>query len=290
MPANRLPGLVSISFRSLSPAEIVDLCREAGLDGVEWGGDVHVPHGDLGAAESVRGLCRDAGLRIASYGSYYRLGSSEQNGLPFQSVLDSARALGAPVIRVWAGERGSAETDDAGRRAVSQDARRVVELAAAAGVAVAFEWHGNTLTDDLVSGLSLLADAPGAATYWQPPLGVSEAEGKAQIEAIRALPAAAGPASASALASASGPRGACVDGPAGGDGARLSHVHVFSWRRGADGGVERLPLSDGASWPAWFEALSPRGEPGWALLEFFAADSRDQALRDAATLRRWLKT
>ena len=40
-------GLVSITFRELNPLEIIRLVSKAGLDGIEWGGDVHVPHGDI---------------------------------------------------------------------------------------------------------------------------------------------------------------------------------------------------------------------------------------------------
>ncbi len=39
-------GLVSVTFRQLSPEEIVRVAREAGLTVIEWGGDVHVPPGD----------------------------------------------------------------------------------------------------------------------------------------------------------------------------------------------------------------------------------------------------
>ena len=35
-----IPGLVSITFRPLSPREIVDLVAEAGLKAIEWGGVV----------------------------------------------------------------------------------------------------------------------------------------------------------------------------------------------------------------------------------------------------------
>ena len=39
-------GLCSITFRSLDVATIIDLAVSAGLDGIEWGADVHVPVGD----------------------------------------------------------------------------------------------------------------------------------------------------------------------------------------------------------------------------------------------------
>ncbi|MCU0793379.1 MAG: sugar phosphate isomerase/epimerase [Opitutaceae bacterium] len=108
------PGLVSITFRKLSPVEIVGLVRKAGLRGIEWGGDVHAPHGDIGRAREVRALTEDAGLKVAAYGSYYRAGWSEANGLSFKHVLDSAVELGAPTIRVWPGNKGSAEMRGAG--------------------------------------------------------------------------------------------------------------------------------------------------------------------------------
>ena len=71
-----VPGLVSVSFRQLPAEEIVRLCAECGLEAVEWGGDIHVPHGDCATAEKVSGLTEAAGLRTAAYGSYYRCGVS----------------------------------------------------------------------------------------------------------------------------------------------------------------------------------------------------------------------
>ena len=146
MPA-LIPGLVSITFRNLSPQEIVDLVVKAGLSSIEWGGDIHVPHGDIAQAKKVRQQTLDAGLSVAAYGSYYRIGVSEGKGLPFASVLESAVALGAPTIRVWAGEKGSAETTAVERAAIVADAIRIAELAQAQNVAISLEYHGGTLTD-----------------------------------------------------------------------------------------------------------------------------------------------
>ena len=99
-------GLVSITFRNKTPREIVALMKRAGLSQVEWGGDVHVKPGAESAAE-VRRMTEGEGLRTSAYGSYYRL---EENA--FGPWLDEAEALGAPVIRVWAGRKGSAEVDE----------------------------------------------------------------------------------------------------------------------------------------------------------------------------------
>ncbi|MET0262082.1 MAG: sugar phosphate isomerase/epimerase, partial [Rariglobus sp.] len=71
------PGLVSVTFRKLSPNEVAGLVKKAGLKGIEWGGDIHVPHGDLARAREVRELTLEHGLKTAAYGSYYRAGQSE---------------------------------------------------------------------------------------------------------------------------------------------------------------------------------------------------------------------
>ena len=97
--------------------EAMDECATRVLDGVmdiarKRPGErvLAITHGwamDVIARE-VRGLTEAAGLTVAAYGSYYKAGHSEAAGLPFPQVLDTALALGAPVIRVWAGPAGSA--------------------------------------------------------------------------------------------------------------------------------------------------------------------------------------
>lgn len=107
---NFRPGLVSISFRDLSPERLIQEVVDAGLQGLEWGGDVHVPHGDTSTAEQVGIRTREAGLEVVAYGSYYRLGETRDNP-EFEAVLESACALKAPTIRVWAGRQASADAD-----------------------------------------------------------------------------------------------------------------------------------------------------------------------------------
>ncbi|HZG75644.1 MAG TPA: hypothetical protein VEZ72_07275 [Paenibacillus sp.] len=121
-------GLLSITFRSMSPEAIAALAAEAGLEGIEWGGDLHVPHGDVEAARRVARLTAEAGLAVAAYGSYYRIGVEQPYS--FDDVLASASALGAPAVRVWAGDRGSAVADGAWRALATSEANRIAEAAA----------------------------------------------------------------------------------------------------------------------------------------------------------------
>ena len=67
-------GLVSVSFRPLSPAEVIAAAKSAGLDRIEWGGDIHAPHGDREQAKAVAALQKKEGVCCCSYGSYFRLG------------------------------------------------------------------------------------------------------------------------------------------------------------------------------------------------------------------------
>lgn len=104
---------------------------------------MHCPHGDTARALQLRELTRAHGLEVGAYGSYYRLGVSEAQGLSFSAVLASAQARGAPRIRVWAGNTGSAACPPAQRAAIIAEARRCADLASAVGITVLSEWHAD---------------------------------------------------------------------------------------------------------------------------------------------------
>lgn len=246
-------GIVSVTFRQLTPSEIITLVTRAGLDGIEWGGDVHVPHGDLAQARQVRQQTLDAGLCCAAYGSYYRAGHDDTG--PFAAVLATAIALGAPSIRVWAGKQGSASADATYRTEVIEDSRRIASLAAAVGLPVVYEFHANTLTDSSTAARRLLesVDHANLKSYWQPPRGASVEDNLAGLDTV--LP-------------------------------WLHNVHIFNWHitTGA-----RLPLHEGEQ--AWLRYLAKvaiaQGEQ-FAMLEFVADDAPENFLHDAATLKEWL--
>ena len=44
-------GLTSVTFRKLDPLQVIQLTKSAGLQSIEWGGDIHVPAGDLDNAK-----------------------------------------------------------------------------------------------------------------------------------------------------------------------------------------------------------------------------------------------
>lgn len=250
-------GLVSVTFRQLTPAAIVALVAKAKQTAIEWGGDVHVPHGDLLAAREVGEQTRDAGLETVCYGSYYRLGVSEGEGLAFQNVLDTAVALDAPAIRVWAGNRGTAQTDATQYDRVVADGRRIADLAQEAGRRVVLEFHANTLTDSAGTALRLQMNLshPAIRLLWQPP-------DTGHAASLAALPDLL---------------------------PHIAHLHVFYWTR-SDTGTIRHSLADGE--PMWREIIATveaAQTPRLALIEFVSDDSPEQYEADAGVLRRWIQ-
>lgn len=115
-----LPGLVSVTFRNLDVSEIAKAAAEAGLSAIEWGGDVHVPPSDAAKAEEAARITAEAGLRTASYGSYYRCDGTEED---IAREVNAAVLLGAPNLRVWAGTKGSADASADERSSVIENLR-----------------------------------------------------------------------------------------------------------------------------------------------------------------------
>ena len=245
------PGLCSVTFRGLTPERIIALAADAGLEAIEWGGDVHVPPGDIARATQVAKATTDAGLAVASYGSYFRAGADE----PLTPVLDSAEALGADRIRIWAGSVGSGEATAGDRAAVVERLQAAASEASARGIGLALEFHSGTLADTAPTTLRLLDDVadPGLSTYWQPTVDASV---DTAIDEYRAL----------------------AD--------RTSAVHVFSWWPA----TERLPLRARDSlWTRFFaEAKGVADPPRDALIEFVPGDDPEMLLGEAAALRAYV--
>lgn len=246
-----IPGLVSVTFRKLTPRRICALCRDAGLKAVEWGGDVHVPPTGENAAE-VRRMSADSGLDICSYGSYYRVGQPMDG---FLRCLDTAGELGAPVIRIWCGENViSSDLGLADRARIVEGLVKCCDIAQERGVIVAPEFHGGTLTDSLPSVDRLLTETRGVENlrfYWQPRWDWTEEETLRALDMVR---------------------------------PRLAHAHVFTWRHEGKN-IIRLKLSEGEA--TWKKAMPVLGDCH-ALIEFVRDDSQSALMDDAAALKKWI--
>jgi len=244
------PGLVSITFRQKSPQEIIRLCEETGLQGIEWGGDVHVSHGDVKAARQVRRWCEDAGIQIAAYGSYYRTGHEKT---PFQQVWETAQELGAPLIRVWAGKIDAQDADEKYFWNIVKQSRQMGDLANAMNIKLAYEFHGKTLNNSAAASKVLFdaIDHPAWQTLWQP-LSIEIIPQEESLQSV--LP-------------------------------RLANLHVYHWENFNN----RFPLADGFDeWQKYF-SIANDGVPRWALLEFVKDDDPANLQKDAAVLNQLLR-
>ncbi len=245
-----LPGLVSITFRKLKAENIVSLTAKAGLTGIEWGGDVHVPHGDVETARIVKQMTLDAGLKVAAYGSYYRF----DDKLVFEDVLETALALGAPVIRIWAGHKGSAHVLENERAQIVRKSQYIAHMADKVGIKVAYEYHGNTLTDTVDSTVSLLKEVnhPNIYCYWQPLTGHSLDQRLNGIKSVSRW---------------------------------LTNIHVYYW----DESGTRLPLADGdLFWTRYMELIRGLPDQRYAMIEFVQRNDPEQLLKDAEYLHQLL--
>lgn len=252
-------GLCSITFRHLPATEIVALAAQEGIEGIEWGADVHLLPGDTAGAEKLALRCRGAGVECPSYGSYLRAGADGTERGEVTPVLDSAEALGAPNVRVWTAWASPESTSGDRREAIAEDLAGIADAAAARELTISLEFHPFTLTETSASTLELLNECGSPSnlyTYWQPGDGQAVTDSIDELKAVR---------------------------------RHVSHLHVFSWANFAD----RFPLADGAElWPVALRAASAAGGrwggDRFAFLEFVRNDSTEQLHADAETLRRWL--
>ena len=245
-------GLVSITFRQLNVEEVIRATVEAGLQGIEWGSDVHVPVGDLEHARKTRELTEAAGLKVFSYGSYYRAGDNGDPQKDFAPVLETACALGAPVIRVWAGSKWSWKAGEAYWDKVVEDSRIIGDMAAEKGIKICFEYHGWTLTDNRFSAqeLSINVGRENVRLYWQPNFCLTTEENLLALDML--LP-------------------------------RVENIHCFFWNaRG-----ERFPLAQGSEcWEKFAQLIKADGGDHRLMVEFVKDATPEQLLQDAEALRR----
>ncbi len=141
-------GICTISFSELPVAEALAASGASGARGIELWGREHLP-AEASAAEvaRVRRLAEVQGLNMAAYGSYAQAGEAEWPDERVAAMLDRVVDLGAPLVRVWAGTRGSAEATPGDWTRVIDSLRAWGDLAGARGLRLVVERHCHTLTD-----------------------------------------------------------------------------------------------------------------------------------------------
>ncbi len=222
------PGLVSVSFREHSPAEIMAACCENKISFVEWGSDIHAPVGDLTRLNEIAAMQRDMDITCCSYGTYFRVG--KDNTEEIHKYIKAARILGTERLRIWCGTKGSSEYDESERKHCAAECTELARIAETESVTLCTEFHGGTLTDcaKSVMALSETVASENFKTYWQPN---QFTDFQWNIDAAKRVAAI------------------------------TENIHVFNWR-----GNDRFPLDEAIDeWKAYLEIF--KGEH-YALLEF----------------------
>ena len=240
-------GLTSVSFRKLSADEVIELAARAGVDGIEWGSDVHVPENDIENARAVAEKTRAAGLEVISYGSYFYLGE----GADFAPYIEAAKALGATTIRIWGGKKERWELDAAGYAQLVAEMKAIGEMAEAAGVTVSLEYHQHSITATAEDAARFVQDvgASSVRLYWQAIIQSSFEDNLADIDTVAPY---------------------------------LTNVHVFNY---VDSKQELLSYSGGAErWAAYAEKISKIPGERAFMTEFCKGGLAESFLADAEVL------
>jgi len=241
-------GLVSISFRELSTNQIIEIVKKANLNAIEWGGDIHIPPGDLIKAKNVYKKCQNNGILTPSYGSYYKLGTYK-NYIPyFKDVLNVAMLLKSSTIRVWAGTKGFQEYSENELNTIIEEGKIICDLANKHNISLSLEFHSNTLTDTANSTLQLLnlINKPNLFSYWQPPVNRVVNDNINDIIMLS---------------------------------KKISNIHVFNWED-----RNRKALEEGRdAWAQYFSYFDDKDR--YCMLEFIKDDSIEQFYQDAKTLK-----
>lgn len=239
-------GLVSVSFRALSPAEIIKEVKKAGLSCIEWGSDIHAPCDDSVKLGEIAELQKKNGIFCCSYGTYFRLGSDDTEELI--KYINAAGILGTDILRLWCGNKPADEYTREEEKALFDECRKAAAIAEKNGVILCMECHNGTYTHYKEGAIRLMKEinSPNFRMYWQPNQFVSVEENKKYARLLSSF---------------------------------TKNIHIFNWTE-----KERFPLSGAA--PLWKEYLSYFNGSQTLLLEFMPDDSIASLMTEAETLKK----
>ncbi len=239
-------GLVSISFRNLSPEEIIREVKNAGLSCIEWGSDIHAPCDDAEKLKRIASLQNQYGISCCSYGTYFRLSINDTEEL--QKYIDAAKILGTDVLRLWCGDKSTGEYCEDEENRLFDECKKASEIAEKNGVTLCLECHNGTYTELKEGAIKLMKviNSPALRMYWQPNQFTSHDENKRYARLLSSF---------------------------------TKNIHVFNWTS-----TERFPLADAVS--VWKEYLSYFNKNQTLLLEFMPDDSIYSLITEAESLRK----
>ena len=242
-------GLVSISFRKHTPAEIIKAVKNAGLTCIEWGSDVHAPCRDTARLREIAALQEEYGVTCSSYGTYFRLGATPLTEL--HDYIAAAKILGTGILRLWGGTKKGEDMTDEELAAFTDTCKQAAAIAEEAGVILCLECHMLSITEtpDYAVALMEAVNSPAFRLYWQP-FQWLDSEGSL------------------AVAKAYAPY--------------AEHVHVFNWHP-PKMAPAKSPLAEAVE--DWRAYLSVLPAPRALLLEFMPDDRLETLPAEAEALR-----
>lgn len=149
-------GLTSVTFKNLNAVEIIKYCTDCKIGAIEWGSDVHVPIGDIDNAKFIKTECEKEGIVVSSYGTYYRCGTYEDTEATFGEYVKIAEILGAPIMRIWVGDRNFEKADDAYIEKIVSELQMMCDIAKSKNIEIGCEFHGGTLCNTKASALKIV--------------------------------------------------------------------------------------------------------------------------------------
>lgn len=246
--SNKL-GLVSVSFRQHSPAEILTAMKSAELTVIEWGSDVHAPKEDLDTLHELVKLQTVYGIECCSYGTYFKLGVTPMEEL--QDYINAAKILGTNILRLWCGNKNSEDYTDKERDSLFAECKVAADIAEKNGVILCMECHNKTYTNTKQSAYELMqtVNSNNFRMYWQPNQYKSDIENFEYAQLISSY---------------------------------TVHLHVFNWK-----GKKKYTLCEAKE--IWKEYLACFENEKTLLLEFMPDDKIETLENEATALREIVK-
>ena len=149
-------GLTSVTFRNLTPSEIIAYCKKNKINWIEWGSDVHIPAGDCLNATKIKEECEKNGISVSSYGTYYRCGAYDDAKSEFAKYIETAKILNAKTMRIWVGEKNFEDADEEYIKKIVCELKIICDMAKKENIDIGCEFHRGSLCNNKENALKVI--------------------------------------------------------------------------------------------------------------------------------------
>jgi sugar phosphate isomerase/epimerase len=238
-------GFSTLGCPAWSLERVAEAAGKFGYAGVELrliDGEVITPPLVRGNLRRIESLFGTSGPKIIGLGSSARFAMADsneraKNEQEVVELLDLARDLGVPMVRVFGGRIPAGEKLDAGVSRLAESLNRLAPNAERAGVRIGLETHDDFSRSAAVADVLNLVPSAAVGALWDTHHPFEMGEPTAVVWTNLAN--------------------------------RLLHVHLKDAKRRADSGWDLVLLGDGeVPCREILRALALRGYPGWVVAEW----------------------